>query len=89
MKTIAFGILPLVDLLKYTDVSDVCGASIIGMRMEAVRTSETSVYFNETTSCYIPEGYQRIILWLGEKLLGSQIWYPFKKIISANTGVVH
>jgi hypothetical protein len=41
MKTIAFGILPRVDLLKYTDVSDVCGASIIGMTMEAVRTSET------------------------------------------------
>jgi hypothetical protein len=24
--------------------------------MEAVRTSETSVYSNETTLCYIPEG---------------------------------
>jgi hypothetical protein len=25
--------------------------------MEVVRTTETSVYFNETTQCYIPEGY--------------------------------
>jgi hypothetical protein len=28
----------------------------ITMMMEAVRTSETSVYFNETTRRYIPEG---------------------------------
>jgi hypothetical protein len=25
--------------------------------MEAVRTSETSICSNETTQCYIPEGY--------------------------------
>jgi hypothetical protein len=29
----------------------------IALMMEAVRTSETSVYFNETTWRYIPEGY--------------------------------
>jgi hypothetical protein len=27
------------------------------LMMEAVRTSETSVYFNETAWCSIPEGY--------------------------------
>jgi hypothetical protein len=27
--------------------------------MEAVRTPETSVYFNETTRRYIPESYHR------------------------------
>jgi hypothetical protein len=26
------------------------------LMMEAVRTSETSIYFNETTRRYIPEG---------------------------------
>jgi hypothetical protein len=30
-------------------------ASIIALMMEAVRTSETSVNFNLTTRCYIPE----------------------------------
>jgi hypothetical protein len=29
---------------------------IIALMMEAVHTSETSVYFNETTRRYIPEG---------------------------------
>jgi hypothetical protein len=33
------------------------GTSFIrAMMMEAVCTSETSVYFNETTRCYVPEG---------------------------------
>jgi hypothetical protein len=31
-------------------------ASIIRAMMKAVRTSETSVYSNETTRCYVPEG---------------------------------
>jgi len=29
--------------------------------MEAVRTSETSVYSNDTTRCYIPEGSNLLI----------------------------
>jgi hypothetical protein len=37
------------------DVSEDCTASIIRVVMEAVCTSETSVYFNKTTWCYIPE----------------------------------
>jgi hypothetical protein len=31
-------------------------ASIISAIMEAVRASETSVYFHDTTMLYIPEG---------------------------------
>jgi hypothetical protein len=31
-------------------------ASIIRVMMEAVGTSETSVYFNGTRRCYMPEG---------------------------------
>jgi hypothetical protein len=42
--------------LKFTDVSEVCTASIIrAMMMEAVCTSETSVNFNVTTQRYSPE----------------------------------
>jgi hypothetical protein len=48
--------------LEYTDVSEVHTASIIravtasmiALMMEAVRTSETSVYSNETIGRYIP-----------------------------------
>jgi hypothetical protein len=39
-----------------TDVSEVRAASIIRAMMEVVRTSETSVYYNETTRRNIPEG---------------------------------
>jgi hypothetical protein len=49
----------LVVSLKYTDVSNMHTASInraIVLVMEAVCTSETTVYFNETTLRYIPEG---------------------------------
>jgi hypothetical protein len=42
--------------LKCTDVSEVHIASIIRPVLEAVHTSETSVYSNETTRRYIPEG---------------------------------
>jgi len=42
-------------MLKLTDVSEVLTASIIRAMMEVVRTSETSVNFNETTRRYIPE----------------------------------
>jgi hypothetical protein len=35
--------------------------SIIVLGMEAVRTSETSVYFNEITRRYIPESGQHFI----------------------------
>jgi hypothetical protein len=41
--------------LVEVDVSEACTASIMAMMMEAVCASETSVYFNETTQCYIPE----------------------------------
>jgi hypothetical protein len=33
--------------------------------MEAVRTSETSVYFNETTRGYIPEGFDLPAIFIG------------------------
>jgi hypothetical protein len=35
--------------------------SIIALMMEAVRTSETSLYFNETIRRYIPEGCHFLI----------------------------
>jgi hypothetical protein len=46
--------------LEYTDVPEVRTASIIRAMntialVEEVRTSETSVYFNESTRRYIPE----------------------------------
>jgi hypothetical protein len=50
-------------LLKHTDVSEVHTASTIALMVEAVRTSETSVYFSENTRQYIPEGY-RLRIWL-------------------------
>jgi hypothetical protein len=43
----------------YTNVSEVHTASITrAMMMEAVGTSETSVYFKETTRRYTPKGYR-------------------------------
>jgi hypothetical protein len=43
-------------ILYLYDVSEVRTAfSFISLIMEAVRTYETSVYFNETTPCYILE----------------------------------
>jgi len=42
-------------LLEHADVSEVRTVPMIVV-MEAVRTSETSVYSNETTRRYIPEG---------------------------------
>jgi hypothetical protein len=46
--------------LAHSDVPEVYTASIIRviitLMMEAVRTSEISVYSNETTRRYIPEG---------------------------------
>jgi hypothetical protein len=41
--------------LKYTDIPKVLAVSIVRAMMEAVRTSEMSVYCNETTLRYIPE----------------------------------
>jgi hypothetical protein len=41
--------------LKWTDVSEVRTASVIALMMDAVSASETSVNFNVTTQCYIPE----------------------------------
>jgi hypothetical protein len=49
-------------LLKRTNISEVLTFSIvirailITLMMEVVCTSETSVYFNKITLCYIPEG---------------------------------
>jgi hypothetical protein len=48
----ASGIQRRVVSLKYTDVSH------IALMVTSVRTSETSVYFDETTRRYIPEGCQ-------------------------------
>jgi hypothetical protein len=42
--------------LKQTDVSEVRTASDIALMIEAARTSETSVYFNEITWRFFPEG---------------------------------
>jgi hypothetical protein len=42
-------------MLKLTDVSEVFIASIIALIMEAVLTSEMSVYFDVTTWRYVPE----------------------------------
>jgi len=41
---------------EYIDVSELRTVSIITLVMEAVRTSEMSVYCNETTSRYISNG---------------------------------
>jgi hypothetical protein len=41
--------------LKQTEVSEVRTVCMIRALMEAVRTSETSAYFKETTRRYIPE----------------------------------
>jgi hypothetical protein len=41
--------------LKLTDVSEVRIASIIALMAKAVLATETSVNFNVTTLCYIPE----------------------------------
>jgi hypothetical protein len=44
--------------------TDWCFRGAIALMMEAVRTSETSVYFSETTLSYIPEGSRlQSILW--------------------------
>jgi hypothetical protein len=37
-------------------------ASIIALTVEAICTSETSVYFNETARRYIAEGYHLYVL---------------------------
>jgi uncharacterized cupin superfamily protein len=45
--------------MKITTFWDIETCSLVEGRswmMEAVRTSETSVCFNDTTLCYIPEG---------------------------------
>jgi hypothetical protein len=42
-------------MLKLTNISEMRTAIIIIVLMEAVHTSETSVNFNVTTWCYIPE----------------------------------
>jgi hypothetical protein len=46
-------------MLKLTDVSEMCTASITALMMGAVRTSETSVNFNVTTCRYIPKDSKR------------------------------
>jgi hypothetical protein len=43
---------------KKIDVSKMHSASVFALMMEAVRTSEMFVYFNETTRCCISEGYR-------------------------------
>jgi hypothetical protein len=51
----ASGIQHRVVSLKQNDVSQVHTASVMVLVMEAVRISETSVYFKETTRRCIPE----------------------------------
>jgi hypothetical protein len=46
---------------------------IFALMMEAVRTSETSVYFYDTTLCNIPEGHHFHILQFFWELLGQYI----------------
>jgi hypothetical protein len=45
------------DIVPCTIVSEVHTAFIITMMMEALCTSEMSVYFYEITWCYISEGF--------------------------------
>jgi hypothetical protein len=52
--TALWDIAPCIVVLKYTDVSEV-RTEFIALIMDAVRTSETSVYFDDTTRRYIPE----------------------------------
>jgi hypothetical protein len=55
--TAFFDIVPCIVSLTQTDVSEALSASIIRtVLIEAVRTSETSANFNETTPRYISEG---------------------------------
>jgi hypothetical protein len=56
MKLIAFRDIVPRSLVVVADLSEVRTASIIAIMMEAVRTSETSVYYESTRRC-IPEGY--------------------------------
>jgi predicted secreted protein len=54
-------------------------SSLIALMMEAVRTSETSVYSNETTARYIPEGSNLQVpgtySWRANSLnTGDQMW---------------
>jgi hypothetical protein len=42
--------------LEETDASEMRTSSIIALIMEAARTSETSVYFNDITRRYNPQG---------------------------------
>jgi hypothetical protein len=44
------------DSFRYHPQYSACGSSFIALMMEAVCTSEMSVYFNKTTQHYIPEG---------------------------------
>jgi hypothetical protein len=44
--------------MKITAFWVIAQYSLVALMMEAARTSQTSVYFNETARRYIPEGYR-------------------------------
>jgi hypothetical protein len=70
---------------KHTDVSEMCTTTIIMAMIEAVCLSETSVYFNQTTRIYIPEGCYLIytfVDWL-------TLWYYSPKVNTANIKTRH
>jgi hypothetical protein len=60
MKLESSGMQRRVATLTWTNVSGVHTAYIITLMMEAVRTSETSVHFNETTPPYMPADFNFI-----------------------------
>jgi hypothetical protein len=52
-----------------------CSLVEVDLMKEAVRASEASVYFNETTRHYIPEGYHlfRVLAGITQLTLSTQI----------------
>jgi hypothetical protein len=68
--------------------------SFIALMMEAVRTSETSVYSNKTTSRYIPDGCNFILAAVRTSNLTnihafSGIRTHYRRIEAAKTRVLH
>jgi hypothetical protein len=59
--------------LKCPNVSEVCTATTKALMMEAVYISETSVNFNVTTRCYIPEDLNFMLAIVRTRNLTSKI----------------
>jgi hypothetical protein len=65
MKVTTFWDLTLCSPMEYTNILEVLTVSIIraiALMIEAVRTYEMSVYFHETTRCYIPESCHLVVV---------------------------